>query len=199
MAASEAEICNLALLLVGHTQFIDGLDDETPEAEACAQVYEKVRDSCIEAHAWKFAKRRATLSLITDGERGAWAYAYTPPAECLKPLWIWNGSEEPGQADSVPWDLEDDDTYGRVILTNQADAELIYTRRVTEVGKFSPLFVEAFAAKMAVYLAAGVVKKPALALQMSRLFDSLIARAAASQYRQRQPGEEADPAFVEER
>jgi hypothetical protein len=199
VAASEAEVCNLALLLVGQTQFIDDLSDPTPEGEACDQVWERCRDAALEAYAWKFAKRRVTLNAITDGERGVWAYAYPVPTDCLKVLWIWDGTENPSEEEKIPFDLEDDATNGRVLLTNQPDAELIYIRKVTETGKFSPLFVEALAAKIAVYLAAGLVKKPALALQMERLFMSKIATAAASQFNQSQKDDAPDPSFVTER
>jgi hypothetical protein len=200
VAASEAEVCNLALLLVGQTQFIDDLTDPTEAGEVCKQVYERARDAALEAVAWPFATRRADLNEITDGDRDGWGYAYTLPSDCLAPRWLNTGDENPSAQNKVPFVIEDDATVGkRVLLTNQQDARLVYTRRVTETGKFSPLFVEALAAKIAVYLAAGLVKKPQLALQMMRLFDSVIARAAAAQFNQQQKDEEPDTSFVTER
>jgi hypothetical protein len=197
--ASEAEVCNLALLLVGETQFIDDLSDPTPGAEACAQVYVRARDAALEAFAWPFAARRAELAVITDGERGGWSYAYTLPADCLAPRWIANGIENPSEAEKVPFVIEDDASSGKVLLANVDEVTLAYTRRVTESGKFSPLFVEALAAKMAVYLAAGLVKKPMLALQMMQLFDSVIARAAAAQFNQQQKDTAPESDYVTER
>lgn len=200
MAASEAEVCNLALLLVGQTQFIDDLSDPTPEGEACDQAYEKCRDSVLQEHAWSFATRRAELNLVADGERGGWAYAYTLPADCLAPRWLDVGIENPSESEKVPMKLEDDaTTNAKVLLTNQADAILVYTRTVTETGKFSPLFVEALAAKIAVYLAAGLVKKPRLAFDMMQLFGTLVARAKASDLNQQQKDTEPESDYVTER
>ena len=41
----------------------------------------------------------------------------------------------------------------RVILTDQADAELVYTAKVTDTNLFTFEFIEMFALKLAVYLA----------------------------------------------
>lgn len=200
MAASEAEVCNLALLLVGQTQFIDDLSDPTPEGEACDQAYEKCRDAALEAFAWPFAQRRATLNLITNGARGGWLYAYTLPTDCLAPRWIDVGIENPAEDEKVPFALEDDATVNkRVLLTNEADAILVYTYKCAETGKFSPLFVEALSAKIAMYLAAGLVKKPQLALQMAALFTAQISRASAAQLNQRQKDTDPESDYVTER
>lgn len=200
MAASEAEVCNLALLLVGQTQFIDDLSDPTPEGEACEQVYEKCRDAALQAHAWPFATRRAELNLVVDGERGGWAYAYTLPADFLAARWLDVGIEYPSEAEKPPFKLEDDATVNaKVLLTNEADAILVYTYKCAETGKFTPMFVEALSAKIAVYLAAGLCKKPKLALDMMGLFRTLIAQAAASEFNQQQKDTEPESDYVTER
>jgi hypothetical protein len=199
VAASEAEICNLALLLVGNTQFLDDLDDPTEAGEVCAQVYEKARDAALEAYPWPFATRRQSLALIAGLEVGGWAYAYALNGDVLAPRWLDVGIEYPSESQQPPFRVEDNATYNRILLTNQADAKLVYTRKVTETGKFSPLFVEALAAKVAMYLGFGLIKKPAVGMAMMRVFDSVLARAAAAQLNQQQKGEEPASSFEEER
>jgi hypothetical protein len=113
VAASEAEVCNLALLLVGQTQFIDDLTDPTEAGEVCKQVYERARDAALEAVAWPFATRRADLNEITDGDRDGWGYAYTLPSDCLAPRWLEHRRREPFESQKVPFDIEDDATVGK--------------------------------------------------------------------------------------
>jgi len=45
-----------------------------------------------------------------------------------------------------------------VVLTNVADAAAVYTRRVEDTAKFSPLFVDAMSWLLASYLAGAIIK-----------------------------------------
>lgn len=212
MAVSdEARICNRALLRIGQSRQITSLEEGTIWARACKAIFEDSRDVCLEAFWWPFARRRATLGAIADGERGGFAYAYTLPDDCIAPRFL----EPTGTADvddesiigdptgiisgakPIPFELEDDEDKGRILLTDVEEAELVYTARITQVVRFSPLFVDALAYLLASDLAFGVAKRPAKGEAMLRAHELKITRAAALAAKARKP--RARPASVFER
>jgi hypothetical protein len=64
VADSEADICNLALINIGHTKFIDALDDDTEEAEVCNEAYVQSRDEVLRDFFWPFATARMQLAAL---------------------------------------------------------------------------------------------------------------------------------------
>ncbi len=189
MASAEARVCNRALLRIGQSQRIDGLDQQNSVARACQTLWQDSLEATLEARWWPFARRRATLAAITDGERGGWAFAYPLPADCLAPRYI--DLEDGNEGEPVPFETEDDGgqagALGRVLLTDAESPVLVYTGRVTAVPRFTATFVDCLAYKLASDLALSVAKKPALAEQMLRAFELTLARAAAASAKERKP------------
>ncbi len=187
MATAEARVCNRALLRIGQSQGISDLAQPNSTARACLALWQDSVEATLEARWWPFARRRAVLAAITDGERGGWAFAYPLPADCLAPRYI--DLETGDEAEPVPFETEDDGDggSGRVLLTDAEEPVLVYTGRVLKVPRFTPTFIDALAYKLASDLALSVAKKPALAEQMLRAFELTLARAAAASSKQRKP------------
>lgn len=185
MATAEAVVCNLALLRIGAGQRLTSLEDANPIGRACSDVFDLNRDAVLEAAPWPFAMYRADLAAITDGERTGWAYAYQLPTNCLAPRYITDGTTEPAEGEEIPFVLEADATNGRVLLTNQDAAELVYTARVEAVGRWSPMFKQALAFLIAYDLANGIMKKPTVAREMMSLHVMSLRAAAAAGFNQR--------------
>jgi hypothetical protein len=199
---AEAGVCNRALLRIGQSQLINDLGQATPIARACKALFADSRDACLEARDWPFARKRATLTALTDGARGGWAYGYSFPEDCIAPRYIEaatdsedNDDELTSSADAtglltgarpIPFDLEDG-TNGPIILTDQPSAELVYTARITAVPRFTPLFKNCLAYLLASDLAFGIAKKPEVGEAMAKLFERAIERAAASASKHRKP------------
>lgn len=203
MATAEAGVCNRALLRIGSSQLINDLGQNSPTARSCLALYPDARDATLEARWWPFARRRKVLAALTDGERGGWAYAYTLPSDCIAPRYI-DGDSDPEDTNDiltgtfdptgitsgalpVPFETEDDETSGRVLLTDQPSAELVYTARIDQVARFTPTFKDALAFKLAADLAFGVAKKPAVGEAMLKAFEAALSRAAASSSKQAKP------------
>lgn len=187
MATAEAGICNIALRRIGQGQEIDNLNQASVTARACKTFYADARDAVLEARVWPFAKRRAGLSEVADGARGQWAYCYTLPADCIRPLYLFNGSDEPTADQLVPFDVEDDATVGKVLVTNLSPAPLVYTSQITTVAKFPPLFVDCLAWKLAADLALALTKKTAFADGCFQKFIAMLGVANAAQLNATQP------------
>lgn len=180
MATSEVQICNLALIRVGHRQLIDDLDEATTEAQLCKAMYELARDAVLERHWWKFATRRSTLGLLANVSRSGWVHAYAVPVDCLTERYLYPGTRNPANEQRIPFDVEDDSGVGRILLTDQEDAELVYTARVENPVLFSSGFVQALTWKLASDLALGLPVKPQVGLAMANGYERALAVAAAS-------------------
>src|SRR5205823_5041731 len=90
--------------------------------------YANARDALLEMLDWPFARRHAVLAALTLTRTG-WAYVYSLPGDCLAPRRLATGIRpEPVDA-RIPFDIEGDASIGtnRILLTDQAAAELIYT------------------------------------------------------------------------
>jgi hypothetical protein len=148
------DICNMALTWLGETP-ISSIDDESTRAELCQLNYQATRDATLEAHNWTFALERfipaknATPPIYGAGQ------AFDIPPQILRVVAVDNNESviDPystisiNSREQVDWQLE-----GRQIICN---LDVIYARgirRIEEEGIFSPLFVQAFAAKLAVLL-----------------------------------------------
>lgn len=201
----EARICNLALVAIGHSQLIDALDDDSPEAEVANAVYAQSRDAILERVPWKFATLRATLAdLGATAVRDGWAYAYSLPSDCIAPRALTvAGTPAPGPEDRIPFELEADASSasrgavdGMVLLTDLDEAELVYTARVETPALFSPLFIDCLKWSLAAQFALGIAKKPAVARTMEQRFEQALSIAAASQYRQSREPRPPDSEFI---
>lgn len=143
MALTETAICNLALGHLGEGP-ISSINDDTTAARACLLHFEPCRDATLRAHRWNFAVERVKLDDATAPAFG-WDYQFDLPSDCLRVLEV-NGSEE-GDLISEPWVVE-----GRKLLTDAYSANVVYVKQITDVTLFDPLFVEAFALRLAVAL-----------------------------------------------
>ncbi len=186
-----AEVCNLGLTAIGHTAYIDALDEESTEAEVAN------------------ATRRAALAMLAGPGvnearlRNGWAYTYATPVDLIAAQHITvDGIRAPAPEARIPFKIEADNgghgptVAGKVVLTDQDAAELVYTARVTTPALWSGAFVEALSWKLAAKFALGIQKKPAVALQMEQAFERALAIAAASQYRQSTEDRPPDSEFI---
>lgn len=186
MATAEANVANVALVRVGHTKLLEDLDGNDVTSKTCKALLSHTRDMLLQARPWKFATLRKVLAVLADDEddaeaRSGWAYTYTLPTDCLMARYIWGGVDAPVKGQEIPFRIESSrDLKSRVLLSNYAEAELVYTAKVTEPVRWDPLFAEAVAMKMAADLAFGIAKKPALGEALTRAFFIALNAAGAA-------------------
>lgn len=95
---SDVDICNRALLKIGHTQFIGSIDpSDSEEAAVCAEIYVDLRNEVLRKFDWPCARRRvqpAPLDPTTLGLGSVpapWLFAYAYPDACAairKIVWV---------------------------------------------------------------------------------------------------------------
>lgn len=172
--SSAVDLCNLALSHLGDDATVSSIvpPEGSAQAEHCARFYPMARKAALALHTWGFATRRASLALLSDTPPAGWAYTYSMPNLCIKPVGIYT----PEQIDNFdlfsqnvpPQDAGDFNTQdfvvetlsaGTVVIyTNVEDAVILYIVDVIDTTKFSALFELALARMLASFLAGPVIK-----------------------------------------
>jgi hypothetical protein len=198
-ATTEAQVANLALAAVGQRQYLDRLDEDSAEAEACNRLFGAVRNELLAKWPWRFAQKRAVLALTAE-VRSGWGYCYAAPADMLVARRIWDGLREPGAGERAPFSKElNDDSTGHLICTDMTDAELLYTVELKTVALWPPGFVVAVAAQLAVYLAGALAAKPQLLPMLQQQARIALQNAAAVDANEAEVDREADSEIIRER
>ncbi len=181
---SEVDIGNLALSHIGDDATVSSLSPPEGSAQAghVARFYPIARDAVLSMHDWNFNTRRIVGAQLTTPDSG-WQYAYAKPNNALNviailpPDAIDDYTYPIGPATTVlsdgsyasplpntdiqlpqPFAMETDSSGTEIIVTNQEDATLRHTIRVTDTAKFPPLVVQAISHLTASYLAGPILK-----------------------------------------
>ena len=144
--ATEVSICSNALRKLGDDP-ITSLSDNTERARLCNGFYEPARDSILRSHPWNFAITRATLAQLSSTPAYGFSYQYALPTDpyCLRVL-------EMEYQDYI-FKIEHLAGTGRVLLTDESTAKILYIGKITDTAQFDSLFVDTLTAKLALDLA----------------------------------------------
>jgi hypothetical protein len=175
MAESILEICNSALMQLGHSPIIslDNPQGETGVALGkptkivlCNHFYPKVRDAVLRAHPWSCATARQQLALEATGPISGFTYYFTLPSDpyCLRVLDI--------DDTEAPWRVE-----GRKLACDNNSVIARFIKRVEDTSEYDALLDEAIAARMASTLAYPVAGSMSLAGEMWNLYEAKLREA----------------------
>lgn len=140
--ATEVQICNLALGWLG-ANLITSLDDESKEAQLCKANYPYLRDAVLEAGNWTFATQWFDLTQVANPPLSEYVNGFELPSEVLRVMFCGVTRKNP-----TDWVKE-----GNLIRTNDAKCRIQAIRRITDPARFSSLFVQALAQRMAADMA----------------------------------------------
>jgi hypothetical protein len=160
---SEVDIVNNAILKIRGNS-ISALGEAGAEGEYAAVLYPQIRDAVLADHPWNFAITRAALARDATAPAFEYSYRFQLPSDCLR---VWDVYDH-----TTPWKVE-----GRYILTDEAECNIIYIKRVETTGLFSPLFVEALATRLAASLAVPIAGDQGLKSSLFQEYIQVIRRA----------------------
>jgi len=207
--ASEVDIVNIALSHLGDTANVSSIDppEGSAQAQHCARFYPIARDALLEMHTWSFATKRIVLPLLSNTLE-QWKYVYQAPSDALNLIAVLApdamddysqdlpvpytqvGIVNTGQGlyTPQPFEVETLQDGSSVLYTNQEEATLRYTAKITDPALFTPLFTSALTHLLASYLAGPILKGEvgrAEAKGQMALFQAFMAKATASDASQR--------------
>lgn len=137
MAVDQTLIYNLALTAIGSTGSVDIYSEHSPEADICNLWYEQVRDQVQRAAPWSCLKGafRLPLKSARDNDNPwqsndptpGWLYAHGLPSDFLWPRYL---------SDWTPFERATLTDWTQVIVSNNPNPLLIYTRRSTDPSQW---------------------------------------------------------------
>lgn len=144
--ASEVDICNFALMKLGHSPIASLLDD-SDEGRACNASYGLCRDDVQSVYPWNFATNWYSLGLLVAAPGDPnYSLAYQLPTNYLK-AWALD-------TDGWPYVIQGDQLW-----TNLTDPVVQITKRVTNSGLFPPAFTIALGYRLAAEMCDGIVAR----------------------------------------
>lgn len=178
MASSVIDICNMALARIGVSTYISALNESSNEARNCNLFYESMRDFALRDYPWNFAEKSVVLADAgTPPTEYGFKYAY--PSDCLRALYIVNPITRTPRNDQRIHFKVALEGGAKVIYTDQAEAELVYTAQVTDPTLFDPMFASALAYLLASEIAMPLSVLPAVAQQARNGYLTVSSAAAA--------------------
>lgn len=187
--STDVAIANLALGHLGEDANISQLNppEGSPHAEQASQFYPVARDALLEMHPWNFATRRVTLAELATNPCTRWDHAYALPSNVLAVFSVYE-NEAQDDDEINDFEIETSSTGARVLYTNVADAKIKYSVSVSDVTRFSPLFITALSYLLAAYLSGPVLKGETgrtVATAMTQSAMGWLAQARTSDAKQR--------------
>lgn len=180
--SSDIFICNLALGHLGKKR-INALDEALAEARECNLYYDHVRRIMLQSSDWTFAKKRQALAQTTADYVERWPYTYVRPTDALAIRRVLPPDVDPQYGrKSIPFEVREGKVY-----TVLSPAYCEYTCNLTEAARFSPLFVDALAYRLAYMIAPALTRSDKLQDRLERKADVALSLAITSDAAQDAP------------
>jgi len=167
---SEVSICNQALGWLGAKR-ISGFSENSVPAKLCRDNYPVLRDALLESRMWTFASfKDVSESATTDG----WGEWFIHPIldEYLSVFRVYRRVSEGNMVRDDAWYREGDN-----IVSERPTIYFSGIKRMTDSGKFSPMFVQALAARIAADLAIPLTENRQLQADMWNLYQAKLMEA----------------------
>lgn len=196
--SSSTEIANLALSHLGVSKEIANLETEnSAEANACRRFYEISRDATLRDFPWPFATKFVALGLVAEDPTDEWKFSYRYPSDCLRLRRLLSGNRTDHRQSRASYKITRDSS-GLLLYTDLEDAELEYTLKETDTGRFPSDFTMALSLRLAAYIAPRVAEEDPFQLgqRALQLYQFELSRAQASALNEEQPDEDPQSEFI---
>ena len=170
---NQVEICNMALLRLGHDRTIADLEEQSAEAGYLKTFWDSCRKATLRAGAWNFATKTTTLAASTDTS-DEWDYIYALPARCLRAVEIVNIYSKAPE-DRIAYEIR-----GKQLYTDQPDAKLKFIVDLDDENLFDAEFVDALTYRLAAEVAMPLTQDMARQGRMFEMYRVLIGDAKAA-------------------
>lgn len=199
--ASKTEIVNLALSHLAVDKEIANLETESSkEASSARRFYDTARDMVLRDFAWPFATKIAALALVAEEPNTEWAFSYRYPTDCLYLRRILSGLRNDARETRVPYRIAQDDA-GRIIFTDEADAQAEYTVKTDNPQIYPADFTLALSYLLASFMAPRVTAGDQYKLGQRALamYQAMKARAESNALNEEQAEQEVESEFIRAR
>jgi len=197
--ASVVDIYNMALGMLGHTQTVSATDEQSKPARVCSTYYEACRDEMLAMVEWPFATAFQDLALLTSVPTSEWANAFDYPSDCLKARSIVSGRRREHSNDQISFTIASQSSGRKMILCDEEQPKLCFTRLIEDPESYPPMFVNALAACLAYRIAMPLSSEPKILTQALELYNIELNRAIAMELDEGKEDEPPESEFATER
>jgi hypothetical protein len=201
--AAKVQIYKLALQHLGDNWDIAAPDEDSTEAEQINLIYDDVRKECLRDHPWTFATAfvsPAKLSIAETLVPENFSFMFQYPSAAIKIVNITNplGNDKSPIPFRVIWDEENGND--QVIITNHECPEFKYIFDQENTERYTPLFVQYLALKLAYYACKPLTGDLDLRRTIQRdAVNMMFAAKADDGSEGLEPEQSRDPDWLEER
>jgi hypothetical protein len=173
---SKIEICNLALLALGQRK-LNSIDEQTPSARLCRDIFDHEVETTLRAAPWKCAKKIETLGLIANETIPGWSFLYQHPPKCLFVRKVFTEasvkSPTPDEFEVLLSPVSDT----KAIAANISPAYVEYTKKIENTELFDLNLVDALVYKMAAFMAVPLTQDQNLVKTMLGAYQAVVDQA----------------------
>ncbi len=182
---TEVQIAKFAIARVAGEN-IENFDppEDSVESHQVNLFYHHCRRETLELFDWSFARKRVTAALDSnDAPDGVWTFRYQYPADGIVVRYIENPAGF--AADPVPFSIElPTSPEVKTILTDVADAVIVYTANIITPSLFPPSFINTFSLTLANKLVNTIRGDEKMKLAVIREYSAMVQLAAALNFKQ---------------
>lgn len=199
MSTNKIGIWNMALGHLGVAKTVSSEGENSNEARACKRFWETTFETTLRDFALPSTKKIKTLELIEENPTDDWLYSYKYPNDCAFFRRILSGVVNDTPDSRVQFDIILMDA-GRVILTNETDAQCEYTVNNISIAYLPSDIVLAMSLRLSVFIAPELARGDSkLRKESMDLYQLVGMRAMASNLNERHIGGEPEDSFTASR
>lgn len=190
--ATEVDICNIGLGMLGANQIAD-FNDGSTEALLCKLQYPLIRDAVLESRAWTFATTRKVIAsgVPPDPIPDGWGYAYPVPNDCIRIIQAYVPNPASAlvqyvqeQIDGMYTQISWERLKGWFYCNSGPTVWAKYIVRITDTQQFDSSFIQALATRIAMDLAMPITNNETLLDRYTKLFAAKIQEASGTEGQQ---------------
>lgn len=198
--ASKVGIVNMALGHLAVSKAIASITEKSEEARAANLYYDTALEMVLRDAPWPFATKIASLALVEEDPTDEWGYSYRYPTDCLRIKRILSGVRNDTRQSRVSYKILSD-SQGRLVYTDEENAEMEYIATAEDPQFYPPDFTLAFSFLLASLMAKRLTGGDQFKLGADARADygAMIAVAQSNANNEEQNDEEPDSEFIRER
>lgn len=185
--ATKADICNLALSLLGDDASVASIEppDGSPQAGNCARWYPLALRQLTEEFDWSFLTARQQLAPLTNIDMtvyGFWKNAFSVPSDCVRIISVKELSPNAcwWTTNPLEYEVEMNPTNGsRMLLCNSDSPVISFVRLNTNPSIYPTYFIRALVPLLASMLV-GPLKRTDAASTMAQNLQQTYAAALSA-------------------
>ena len=196
--ATKTDVLNIALARIGVSKRVQNIDTERSiYAETARTLIDEDIKYVLRDFPWPFATAYVDLALVdgstTENAVSDWRYSYRYPSDCLYARRIVVATVGRNNPAPPPFRIGRD-SQGKLIYTNEPEAELEYTYAITEVSEFDAIAVSQLAWKLGAGISPSLSRVKGIAEVCMAMYEVDKAKA---QSRSLNEGQQDDPIEAE--